>query len=221
MIKCKNIFKTYNQGDKQYPVLKGLSFHVEKGQFVCMMGKSGSGKTTALNILGLLDQPTSGEYFLDSVPVQNLDVNKRARLRNDCLGFIFQHFFLLPRLTIKQNILLPLQYSEGDYDFLASRLNFLMQKLDIIEHKDKLPNQLSGGQQQRVAICRALICKPKILLADEPTGALDQENGRELMLLLKELNKQDGLSIFMITHDNEVAGYADKVISLVDGVLNN
>ena len=221
MIKCKNIFKTYNQGDKRYPVLKGLSFSVEKGQFVCMMGKSGSGKTTALNILGLLDQPTSGEYLLDGVPMQNLDANKRSRLRNNYLGFIFQHFFLLPRLTIEQNILLPLQYSENDYDVLANRLDFLMQKLDIVEYKEKFPNQLSGGQQQRVAICRALICKPKLLLADEPTGALDQENGRELMKLLKELNAKDGLSIFMITHDNEVAGYADKVMHLVDGVLNN
>jgi putative ABC transport system ATP-binding protein len=221
MIKCNNIVKSYNQGDRTYPVLKGVSFDVGQGEFVCMMGKSGSGKTTVLNILGLLDHPCSGEYLLDNQSMQALSANKRAELRNSCLGFIFQHFFLLPRLTIEQNILLPLHYCVGDTSQLAARLDIIMRRLDIIEHKTKFPAQLSGGQQQRVAICRSLICMPKVLLADEPTGALDQENGESLMHLLQELNKQEGLSIFMITHDKEVASYADKVLYLVDGVLKN
>ena len=219
MIECRNVCKAYQQADIQYPVLKNLNFIVQQQEFVCMMGRSGSGKTTVLNILGLLDQLSSGEYLLAGRSMVGLAHKQRAELRNSLLGFIFQHFFLLPRLTIKQNILLPLQYYVGDAEPLMVECDALMQRLGISELSAKHPAQLSGGQQQRVAICRALICRPKVLLADEPTGALDQDTSKQLMHLLQELNKNDGVTIFMITHDQEIASYADRVLSLVDGRL--
>lgn len=219
MIKCRSLYKDYLQGSSVHSVLKGLDFEVEAGEFVGIMGKSGSGKTTLLNLIGLLDKFTSGEYYLDNIAMQGLDNIKRAYFRNKLLGFIFQNFFLLPKLTVAQNILLPLQYSALDYDLAAAKMQAMLSKLDIESLEHQYPSQLSGGQQQRVAVCRALICNPKVILADEPTGALDLESSNQLLDLLCELNNKQGVTILMITHDAEIANYADRVLNLVDGKL--
>ena len=221
MIKCQNLTKSYVLTDQRsLSVLKPLNFEVSEGEFVSMMGPSGAGKTTVLNILGLLDQPTSGLYWLNNQAMVGASHTMLAEYRNQWLGFIFQHFFLLPKLSVRANIYLPLQYHQGDIDLAQQRCEHYMHRLGVLELANHLPSQLSGGQQQRVAICRALACKPKLLLADEPTGALDSENGHALMQLLQELNQSEGLTIFMITHDQQVANYAQRCLYLVDGQLH-
>ena len=219
LIKLKDINKSYKVGKEKFHVLKSLNINIEEGDFVMIMGKSGSGKTTLLNVLAFLDKFDTGSYFFNYENVSSLNENQRSVFRNKYIGFIFQQFNLIETLNIYQNVELPLIY-DGKLN-KSERENIVKEKLEQVGLLDKiksLPLQLSGGQQQRVAIARSLVNNPKLIFADEPTGALDSETSDDIMSLLKELNKQ-GKTIIMVTHDADLIKYATKVIRLKDGVL--
>ena len=214
----REIEKVYKMGEEDHKVLKGISFSVDKGELVAILGPSGSGKSTMMNILGCLDTPTSGEYILHDKPVQEMDEEDLAKIRSKEVGFIFQSFQLLPRMNAMQNVMLPLIYAGVP---ASEREGIAIKMLKRVGLEDKLhhfPNQLSGGQQQRVAIARALSTNPTILLADEPTGALDQKTGRQVMALFHELH-EEGHTILMITHDASIAAHAGRIVRLLDGRL--
>ena len=219
LIKLKDINKYYRVGKEKFHVLKSLNIDIEEGDFVMIMGKSGSGKTTLLNVLAFLDKFDDGSYFFNYENVSNLNENQRSIFRNKHIGFIFQQFNLIETLNIYQNIELPLIY-DGKLN-KSERENIIKEKLEQVGLLDKIksmPLQLSGGQQQRVAIARSLVNNPKLIFADEPTGALDSETSRDIMNILKDLNNQ-GKTIIMVTHDADLIKYATKVIRLKDGVL--
>lgn len=219
LIKLKDINKYYKVGKEKFHVLKSLNIDIEEGDFVMIMGKSGSGKTTLLNVLAFLDKFDDGSYFFNYENVSNLNENQRSIFRNKHIGFIFQQFNLIETLNIYQNIELPLIY-DGKLN-KSERENIIKEKLKQVGLLDKIksmPLQLSGGQQQRVAIARSLVNNPKLIFADEPTGALDSETSTDIMNLLKDLNNQ-GKTIIMVTHDADLIKYATKVIRLKDGVL--
>jgi len=216
LISLVNVGKSYFVGDEEQEVLRQVNLAVRQGEMLAILGPSGSGKTTLMNILGCLDVPTRGEYHLDGVLVANLAEGQLARIRNKKVGFVFQNFQLLPRLTAFANVELPLIYSNFK---LAERRDIVMNALEAvgIAHKaSSRPNQLSGGQQQRVAIARAMVTEPAVILADEPTGALDQKTGQQVMELFKEFNAV-GRTIIMITHDPSVAQHARRVVRILDG----
>lgn len=218
IIELNDIVKTYTRGTEELQVLKGINLHVKDGDFVAIIGPSGSGKSTLMNTIGLLDVPTSGSYVLDGVNTKGLSDNKMAELRNHKIGFIFQQFNLLPRLTALENVELPLIYSGMSR---ADRRESALAMLDSLGMKSRAghrPSELSGGQQQRVAIARALVSKPSLLLADEPTGALDSKTGKEVLELMLELNKR-GNTIVLITHDPGIAEHASRVVAIRDGEL--
>lgn len=219
MIELQNIQKSYYLAGKEEPVLKGVNFKLKDGDMVALMGPSGSGKSTLMNIIGLLDHPTAGTYILNELEINSYASDKLAELRNQYVGFVFQSFFLLPRLTALQNVMLPLVYrnlsGEEKMELAQSKLEKVGMG-DLSHHK---PNQLSGGQQQRVAIARALVGEPKVILADEPTGALDAKTSQEVMDLLKALNQNEGRTIIIVTHDEEVARQCKKVYRVSDGRL--
>lgn len=220
MIHLKNINKTYNNGTPLH-VLKGIDLDIEKGEFVSIMGASGSGKSTLLNILGILDNYDSGEYYLNNVLIKNLSETKSAEYRNRMIGFIFQSFNLIAFKNAMENVALPLFYQGVGR---KKRNQMAMEYLDQLGLKDwahHMPNELSGGQKQRVAIARALITKPQIILADEPTGALDSKTSVEVMNLLKELHDNEGLTIIVVTHESGVANETNKIIHLKDGIIEN
>ena len=219
LIKLKDINKYYKVGKEKFHVLKSLNIDIEEGDFVMIMGKSGSGKTTLLNVLAFLDKFDDGSYFFNYENVSNLNENQRSIFRNKHIGFIFQQFNLIETLNIYQNIELPLIY-DGKLN-KSERENIIKEKLKQVGLLDKIksmPLQLSGGQQQRVAIARSLVNNPKLIFADEPTGALDSETSTDIMNLLKDFNNQ-GKTIIMVTHDADLIKYATKVIRLKDGVL--
>ena len=219
LIKLKDINKYYRVGKEKFHVLKSLNIDIEEGDFVMIMGKSGSGKTTLLNVLAFLDKFDDGSYFFNFENVSNFNENQRSIFRNKHIGFIFQQFNLIETLNIYQNIELPLIY-DGKLN-KSERENIIKEKLKQVGLLDKIksmPLQLSGGQQQRVAIARSLVNNPKLIFADEPTGALDSETSTDIMNLLKDLNNQ-GKTIIMVTHDADLIKYATKVIRLKDGVL--
>ena len=219
LIKLKDINKYYKVGKEKFHVLKSLNIDIEEGDFVMIMGKSGSGKTTLLNVLAFLDKFDDGSYFFNYENVSNLNENQRSTFRNKHIGFIFQQFNLIETLNVYQNIELPLIY-DGKLN-KSERENIIKEKLEQVGLLDKIksmPLQLSGGQQQRVAIARSLVNNPKLIFADEPTGALDSETSTDIMNLLKDLNNQ-GKTIIMVTHDADLIKYATKVIRLKDGVL--
>ncbi|MEG0249699.1 MAG: ABC transporter ATP-binding protein [Peptostreptococcus sp.] len=216
-IVLENVNKYYKVGKEKLHVLKDLSLEIESGEFIMIMGKSGSGKTTLLNILGFLDKLDEGKYYFDGTDVSNLSENKRSEYRAGYVGYVFQQFNLIDTLTVSQNIEIPLIYS-GVKD-KSKRKELVAKRLKEVGLEDKAisyPNHLSGGQQQRIAIARALVNNPKIIFADEPTGALDSETGEEIMRLLTELN-ESGTTIIMVTHDHDMTRYASRVISLKDG----
>jgi macrolide transport system ATP-binding/permease protein len=220
-LKLENIRKTYSRGKVSVPVLKGLSLTVERGDMIALMGSSGSGKTTLVNLLGSLDQPTSGRYWLDGVEVSLLSEKERAQLRNEKIGFVFQNFNLLPRLTALENVMMPLAYSTGgpsDRE-CRRRATALLERVGLGGRLDHEPSQLSGGEQQRVAIARSLVNRCSILIADEPTGNLDSKTGQEILDIFRELNEEDGLTIILVTHDPEVAQHADRIIHMRDGTI--
>ena len=220
LIDLRNINKTYRNGDQELKVLKNINLTVEEGEFVAIMGPSGSGKSTLMNIIGMLDRPSTGEYFLENEDVANLGDKKLAKVRNNQIGFVFQQFFLLSKLNALQNVELPLIYagvSQGSRKNLAKQY---LEKVDLDTRMTHLPSELSGGQKQRVAIARALVHNPSIILADEPTGALDTKTGEQIMELLTELNAE-GKTIIMVTHEPEIAAYAKRQIVIRDGVISS
>lgn len=219
LIKLKDINKSYGLGDKSLHVLKNIDFDVKKGEFVSILGASGSGKSTLMNILGGMDTLDEGEYFIDGQAVHDCDDRDLALIRNQYIGFIFQRYHLIPQYTVLQNVIMPLLIrgmSKQEANEVAMESIKMVGLGDRISHK---PNELSGGQQQRVAIARALVTKPALLLADEPTGALDSQTGKEILELFKDLNEA-GNTIVMITHDKNVANSSKRIVYLNDGVLS-
>lgn len=219
LVLMKDIVKSYESGGEEQVVLDHVNFSVQEGEFVSILGPSGSGKSTMMNIIGCLDVPTSGEYFLNGREIENLDEVTLAKIRNREIGFIFQSFQLLPRSTIVENVELPLMYAKVHAKERRERAVDILTRMGLGEKIDYYPNQLSGGQQQRVAICRAVITQPSILLADEPTGALDQKTGKQVMELFQELNNE-GRTIIMITHDANIAKHAHRIVKILDGKLS-
>lgn len=222
MIKLENIRKVYRMGEGEFEALKGISFTVEKGEFLAILGPSGSGKTTTMDILGLLDKPTSGKYYLDNLDTSQFSGDKLSALRNERLGFIFQLYFLLPKLSALENVILPLSYRQHDKMSMSEMQKRGMEMLKTVGMADRanhLPSELSGGQQQRVAIARALINKPSIILADEPTGALDTKTSQEIMDLLKDQNKKTGTTVVIITHSPVLASQCPREIHILDGQI--
>ncbi len=218
ILECKDLCKDYYIGKAPVPVLKNISFHMEPGEYIAIMGPSGSGKTTLMNLIGCLDTPTAGELSLCQRKVNGLSDNKLAELRNRTLGFVFQNAELLNGMTALDNVALPLLYRGVHKKERRTRAAAMLEKVGLSDRMNFKPNQLSGGQRQRVAIARAIVGEPKILLADEPTGALDSGSGRQVMEIFRRLN-DEGITILMITHAEDVAREADKVYYIRDGIL--
>lgn len=218
IVNMSDIVKEYVVGGEVSRVLKGISLAVGKGEFLAVLGPSGSGKSTLMNIIGCLDTPTSGEYILDGRTIGQEDEKTLARIRNKEIGFIFQSFFLMQRQTALQNVRMPLVYADIPEKQQNELAYEMLEKVGLAEKKDYYPNQLSGGQQQRIAIARAMANNPAILLADEPTGALDQKTGKQVMDLFHRLN-EDGRTIIMITHDAQIAGHAKRIVRILDGCI--
>jgi putative ABC transport system ATP-binding protein len=218
MIYLENITKTYHLGEIDVPVLKQIDLSIDAGEYVAIMGASGSGKSTLMNIIGCLDRPTSGLYLLDGIDLTTLDDDELADIRNQYIGFVFQQFNLLPRQTALANVMLPTIYADVSHTQRIEQATEALVKVGLSDRLQNRPNQLSGGQQQRVAIARALVNHPALVLADEPTGALDSITSSEIMDLLTELNKQ-GTTIAIVTHDANVAARTKRVIRMLDGVI--
>jgi putative ABC transport system ATP-binding protein len=223
IIELRDIHKTYYLGEVDLPVLKGVSLNIACGELVALMGASGSGKSTLMNILGCLDHPTSGEYWLDGQDITQLSATGRARLRNRTIGFVFQSFNLLPRTTALENVLMPLTYTKENLSEhqMKQRAIELLERVGLADRFDHQPSQLSGGEQQRVAIARSLVNRPRILLADEPTGNLDSRTSEELLQMFQQFNDIDGITIILVTHDPGVAKHAQRVIHMKDGLIEN
>lgn len=218
LLELKNIYKNYIQGTMEVPVLKDINLCVEEGEYVAIMGPSGSGKSTLMNIIGCIDKPTSGTYLLDDVEIEKCKDKELSEVRNQKIGFVFQNFNLLPRQSALDNVALPLQYAKVPIKKRKQKAKEMLEMVDLTDRVSFKPTQLSGGQKQRVAIARAMVADPKILLADEPTGALDSKSGLQVMELFDTLHKQ-GVTIIMITHSDEIASYADRVVKIIDGEL--
>jgi len=223
LITLRSIEKTYQMGDIAVPVLKGISLAIRQGELVALTGSSGSGKSTLMNILGCLDRPTAGEYWLEGQETSKLSADERALLRNRKLGFVFQSFNLLARTSAIENVAMPLSYSAENLSEREARGRAaeMLGRVGLADRLDHYPSQLSGGQQQRVAIARALINHPPVLFADEPTGNLDSRTSEEVLQMFERLNTEDGITIIMVTHDPKVAGYAKRVIRMNDGLIQD
>lgn len=219
MITLKNIRKSYFVGERELPILKGINLEIKQGEFVILMGVSGSGKTTLMNIIGLLDKQTEGEFYFMDTSVEGLDDEALAGFRNRHIGFVFQQFFLLPYLNAIENVLIPMVYSTKEIKRPRDKARYLLQKFNLAERTHNRPSQLSGGEQQRVAIARALINDPDLILADEPTGALDSKTGHEIMELFRMLN-EDGKTVMVVTHDPKLASYGRRLIRIEDGTIS-
>jgi len=217
MIKLDNVTKTYDLGANVYQALKGISFEIEAGEVTAVIGPSGSGKTTTMNIIGLLDHPTSGDYIFQGQSVSHLSSNQMAKLRNKTIGFVFQSFYLLSRLTALQNVSLPLYYAGVDSSLFHDKSMDMLDKMDMANYAQHKPTELSGGQQQRVAIARALVNDPSIILADEPTGALDTNTGQQIMDVL--LADRGETTVIIITHDENIAAQCSRRIYIRDGLV--
>lgn len=225
MIEIRNIAKVYQMGEIEVHALRGASLDVAQGEWVAITGPSGSGKSTLMHIIGCLDTPTAGSYRLNDIEVSGLNDNQLAAVRNGQIGFVFQTFNLLPRATAQQQVMLPMRYHrDGARLSRPERMRQASEALELVGLSDRLqhrPTELSGGQQQRVAIARALAQQPSILLADEPTGNLDSKSGEEVMDILRTLHRERGLTVVMVTHDSNVAAYAQRIIQIQDGLVVN
>jgi len=222
MIEIRDLTKIYRMGHVEVPALQGVSFRIERGEVVAIMGQSGSGKSTLMNILGCLDLPTSGEYFLEGENIAGMNEDQLAEIRNQKIGFVFQQFNLLPRITVRRNAELPLMYNGSKpQKEIQQRSETILNAVGLGDRMNHRPTELSGGQQQRVAIARALINEPALLLADEPTGNLDSHTGKEIMDLLLGLNKERGLTLVIVTHDPAIATQSQRIIHLRDGMIEN
>ena len=218
IIKLENINKSYKVGENSLHVLKDINLTVEKGEFIAILGASGSGKSTLMNIIGCMDNSDDGEYFLEDIQIHKCGDDELGKVRNENIGFIFQKYHLIPQYTVIQNVIMPLLIRGMSRREATEKAREILEGIGLGDRMDHKPNELSGGQQQRVAIARALVTKPALLLADEPTGALDSNTGKEILQLFKELN-EIGNTIIMITHDTNVANYSKRVLYLDDGVL--
>lgn len=218
LVELKDVYKIYKMGDSEVHALDGISLTINKGEFVAIIGKSGSGKSTCMNIIGCLDMATHGTYKLNGKDISNYTDDELAEVRNKMLGFIFQQYNLLPKLTILENVALPLLYAGLSDEEQKERALASLEKVGLKEKAKNLPSQLSGGQQQRVSIARALAGHPSVILADEPTGALDSRTGREVMNFLQQLHRE-GNTIVLITHDNSIAAQAERVVRITDGKI--
>ena len=218
VVQITNVKKVYTMGDQQVEALKGISFSVSRGEFVAIMGASGSGKSTCMNMLGCLDVPTSGEYRLEGVNVGALSGNELADIRNQKLGFVFQGFNLLARTTARENVELPLVYAQIPAASRRDKALAALERVGLAGREDHYSNQLSGGQQQRVAIARALVNEPAIIMADEPTGNLDSKTSNEIMAIFQELNRQ-GITIIMVTHEPDIAAFTSRHLIFRDGLI--
>ena len=219
LIVCQDFWKVYRLGDVEVQALRGLSLTIEPGEFVALMGSSGSGKSTLLNLLGCLDTPTRGHYWLDGRDVASARQDELADIRNRQIGFVFQSFNLIPRTSALENVQLPLFYRRLSLREQRMRAADALNRVGLAGREQHFPSQLSGGQQQRVAIARAFVTGPAILLADEPTGNLDTESSREIMAILADLNRRDGLTVLVVTHDSDVAAYTSRELLMKDGQL--
>ncbi len=219
ILELNGICKEYNQGKITVPALQNVNFSMEEGEYVAVMGPSGSGKTTLMNLIGCLDKPTRGEFFLDGQDISKCTENEMSDIRLKKIGFVFQSFHLLPRQTALQNVEMPLNYAKIPRKERRERAFRALERVGLAERVDFRPNQLSGGQMQRVAIARAMVNNPKLLLADEPTGALDTKSGHQVMELFQRLN-EEGVSVLMITHDPEIASFAKRTVTIRDGRLS-
>ena len=218
VIEIQGLYKDYDTAAGVFPVLKDVNLAIDDGEYVAIMGPSGSGKATFMNILGCLDRPTKGEYMLDGHSVKSLSSNELAKLRNKTIGFVFQGFNLLARSTLVENVSLPLVYAEDQKELRTKIAKNILERMGLGNYFDSKPNQISGGQQQRVAIARALVNQPRIILADEPTGNLDSKTSDEIMKIFDELN-QIGNTIIIVTHENDIADHAGRQVRFLDGKI--
>ena len=218
MIELKDIYKIYSDGDSEIRALDGMSLNIKEGEFVAIVGQSGSGKSTCMNIIGCLDVPTSGSYHLNGTDVSTMKDDELAVIRNQTLGFIFQQYNLIPKLTLLENVELPLVYRGYPPAKRKELAMAALEKVGLSDRCKKYPSQLSGGQQQRVSIARALAGNPRVILADEPTGALDSKTGKDVLEFLKKLNSE-GTTVVMITHDNDIASQAKRIVRIYDGKI--
>ena len=221
IIKLNHVTKEYVlASDEIFTALKDINLTIRKGEYAAIIGPSGSGKSTLMHMIGLLDKPTRGEVIINDKDVSKLDDDATSRLRSEFVGFVFQQFNLLNKLTVKENILLPVMYSRKKLDFNTDeRAEYLMDRFGILSKKDSYPNRISGGQQQRVAVARALLMKPQLILADEPTGNLDSKAGSEIIKLFEELNKSEGITFVTVTHEMEIAMQMKRQIKMLDGKI--
>src|SRR6056297_3915335 len=218
MIKTENICKNYFMGNNELKVLKNVSFEIKQKEFVSIVGPSGSGKSTLMNIIGCLDIPSSGKYYLDGIDVSQMGASEQADIRNKKIGFVFQSFNLLPKLTALENVMLPLIYRRVSEKEQIERARMALERVGLDDRRLHRPNELSGGQQQRVAIARAIAGNPPIILADEPTGNLDSKSGIEIMEILNELNSK-GTTLIMITHDDKIAHESNRMVTIKDVII--
>jgi putative ABC transport system ATP-binding protein len=222
MLKLQNVFKTYSLGEDQVHAVDNVNLEVESKEYISILGTSGSGKSTLMYLIGLLEQPTSGKIFVEGKDVSTLSDNELSRIRNHFVGFVFQQFNLINKFTVLENVMMPAKYAKEKIDFdPRERALELLKRFNILDRKDFFPNKISGGQQQRVAIARALLMKPKLILADEPTGNLDSKTGEEILSLLGKLNKEEKVTIIVVTHDRNIAKRTKKTIYIKDGKLVN
>jgi putative ABC transport system ATP-binding protein len=219
VIRLENATKIYHTGDVEVAAMRDISLGVDKGEFIAVMGPSGSGKSTMMNIVGCLDRLTSGRYFLDGMDISTLSKDQLADIRNAKIGFVFQSFNLVPRTSVLENVELPMVYAGVTAAERHSRARAALASVGLAEKEKSMPNQLSGGQQQRVALARSLVNNPSIILADEPTGALDTRTSEEIMTIFRRLNEERGITIVLVTHEAEIAGYASRLIRFRDGVI--
>lgn len=217
ILECKDLTKTYGSGTGSVNALRGINLSVERGEFVAVVGTSGSGKSTLLHLMGTVDRPTSGTVLIDGTDVSHLDQSAAALFRRRNIGIVYQFYNLVPTLSVRENILLPISLDRRSPD--EAFLELLLKNLGLLERANALPHELSGGQQQRVAIARALIYRPAVLLADEPTGNLDRTNSRDVIDLIRQSSRELGQTVVLVTHDDEVALCADRVVTIEDGVI--